>query len=310
MSLLNLPTDGIYPVLVAIYPLFIFSKKNLTKDQLRNLCAPPAACHQGHITGTLNTWISLGLFEARPDGTISIHPDILGSERKPENLRRVARRLALDPKNNPDLWATEGARAGDFTSALAWFLAQDAWTTAIKGCKEADSILIHQLPSKEIRFQNSTRWNGFNQWSAFLGFSLPPQVSKGVTPDPTEAIRDALPAVFGKQKTLRAKDFIRQLGEILPVLDGGDYRLQVESVLLSQDGQNSWKALPEGHLSTSLSRALIRLHEDGLLIHSLKADSIHRVKLTGRGGNQIREDISEFSLQREIVNSAPPHAPH
>jgi hypothetical protein len=296
MSLLNLPTDGIYPVLVAVFPLLL-SKKNLTKEQLRNLCAPSEACHQGHITGTLNTWISLGLFEARPDGTISIHPNILGAERKPDNLHRVARRLALDPKNNPDLWATEGARAGDFTSALAWFLAQDAWSTVIKGDKEADSILIHQLPSGEIRFQNNTRWNGFNQWSAFLGFGLPPQVAKGATPDPTEAVRDALPAVFGKQKILPAKDFIRQLSEILPVLDGGDYRRQVERVLLSQEGQYSWKALPEGHLSTSLSRALIRLHEEGVLIHSLKADSIHRVKLTGRGGNQIREDISEFSHQ-------------
>ncbi|MEI7909632.1 MAG: protein DpdG [Verrucomicrobiota bacterium] len=296
MSLLNLPTDGIYTVLVAIFPLLL-SKKNLTKEQLRKLCAPPEACHQGHISGTLNTWISLGLFDVNSDGAVTIHPDVLGSERKLENLRKIARRLALDPKNNADLWAKEGTRSADFTSALSWFLAQDAWSTEIKSDKEADSILTHQLPSGEIKFQNNTRWNGFNQWTSFLGFGCNPRFSSGITPDPTEAVRDALPAVFGKHKTLPAKDFIRKIGDALPVLDGGDYRRQVEGALLSQDSQYSWRALPEDQLSTSLSRALVRLHEEGVLRHSLKADVHHqmRVRLTGRGGGQILKDISEFS---------------
>lgn len=296
MSLLNRPSDGIYPVLIAIFQL-VLSRKNLAKEQLLKLCAPPEACSQDHASTTLNTWISLGLFDVKSDGAVTIHPDILGSERKPEYLRRITRRLVLDPKNNLDLWAKEDSRSADFTLGLSWFLAQDAWTTEINGWDQAQEVFRYQLPDGKVVFQNDTRWPSFKEWASYLGFGWSPRISRGITPDPTDAIRDALPTVFGKHKVLPAKDFIRQLGEVLPVLDGGDYRRQVEGFLLSRDDEYSWKALPEGHLSTSLSRALIRLQEEGILRHSLKADSIHRVKLTGRGGTQILNDISEFSRQ-------------
>lgn len=296
MSLLNRPSDGTYPVLIAIFQL-VLSRKNLAKEQLLKLCAPPEACSQDHASNTLNTWTSLGLFDVKSDGTVSIHSDILGSERKPEYLRRIARRLVLDPKNNLDLWAKEDSRSADFTLGLSWFLAQDVWTTEINGWDQAQEIFRYQLPEGKVVFQNDTRWPSFKEWASYLGFGWSPRISRGITPDPTDAVRDALPAVFGKHKVLPAKDFIRQLGEVLPVLDGGDFRRQVEGFLLSRDDEYSWKALPEGHVSTSLSRAFIRLQEEGNLRHSLKADSIHRVKLTGRGGNQILNDISEFSRQ-------------
>lgn len=296
MSLLNRPSDGIYPVLIAIFQL-VLSRKNLAKEQLLKLCAPPEVCSQDHVSTTLNTWTSLGLFDVKSDGTVTIHPDILGSERKPEYLRRITRRLALDPKNNLDLWAKEDSRSADFTLGLSWFLAQDAWTTEINGWDQAQEVFRYQLPDGKVVFQNDTRWPSFKEWASYLGFGWSPRISRGITPDPTDAVRDALPAVFGKHKVLPAKDFIRQLGEVLPVLDGGDYRRQVEGFLLTRDDEYSWKALPEGHLSTSLSRALIRLQEEGILRHLLKADSIHRVKLTGRGGNQVLNDISEFSRQ-------------
>jgi hypothetical protein len=296
MSLLNRPSDGIYPVLIAIFQLLL-NRKSLAKDQLLKLCAPPEACSQDHATNTLNTWTSLGLFDVKPDGAITIHPDILGSERKPENLRRITRRLVLDPKNNADLWAKEDSRSADFTLALSWFLAQDAWTTELGGWNQAEELSLYQMPSGKSVFQNDTRWAGFKDWASYLGFGCTPRFSPGITPDPTEAIRDVLPAVFEKHKILPAKDFIRQLGMELPVLDGGDYRIQVEALLLSRNDQHSWKALSEGQVSTSLSRALIRLHEEGVLRHNLKADIKDRVKLTGRGSRQIRNDVSEFSYQ-------------
>lgn len=294
MSLLNRPSDGIYPVLIAIFQL-VLARKNLTREQLLKLCAPAEACSQDHANNTLNTWISLGLFDTKSDGAIVIHADILGAERKPEQLRKVARRLALDPKNNSDLWAKEDARSADFTLALSWFLAQDAWGADFGGWNQVQDLFMHQMAEGRTILQNDTRWSGLKDWASYLGFGCSPRFSQGITPDPTEAIRDALPVVFGRHKTLPAKDFIRQLAEELPVIDGGDYRKQIEAVLLSRDDEYSWKALPDGRLSTSLSRALLRLHEEGILRHSLKADSIHRVALTGRDGAQMREDISEFS---------------
>ena len=298
MSLLNRSSAGIYPVLIAIFNLLL-ARKNLTKEQILRLCAPVEACSQDYANSTINTWLSLKLFEEKPGGIVNIHTDILGSERKPENLRKIIRRLLLNPTNNPDLWAKEEARCADFTLALSWFLAQDAWTTEIVGWDQAQEIFRFQLPDGKVIFQNDTRWPSFKDWSSYLGFGWSPRMSRGITPDPTEAIRDVLPLVFRKQKILPAKDFIDRLSEELPVIDGGLYRKQIEAVLLSRDDQHSWKALPIGQLSSSLSRGLIRLNEDGdgILRYSLKADSPHRVMLTGREGNQILKDISEFSYQ-------------
>ncbi|MCB1129530.1 MAG: hypothetical protein KDN05_00275 [Verrucomicrobiae bacterium] len=297
MSLLNRPSDGIYPVLIAIFQLLL-NRKSLSKEQLLRLCAPPEACSQDHANNTLNTWSTLGLFDVKSDGTVTIHADVVGSDRKPENLRKIARRLVLDPRNNADLWAKEESRSADFTLGLSWFLAQDSWTTELGGWNQAEDLSLRQMPSGKAVFQNDTRWSGFKDWASYLGFGCNPRFAAGITPDPTEAIRDSLPAIFGKKKSFPAKDFIRHLAEVLPVLDDGEYRRQVEALLRSQDGQHAWKVLPEGQLSTSLSRALIRLHEEGVLRYSLKADSVHRMKLTGRGGSQVLGDISDFSYQR------------
>jgi hypothetical protein len=297
MSLLNRPSHGIYPVLIAIFK-FLLNRKNLTKDQILKLCAPPEACSQEHTNNTLNTWTSLGLFAIKPDEEYRIHPDIPRHEQKPENLSKIARNLVLRPENNKDLWAKEDSGSSDFTLGLSWFLAQDAWTTELGGWPQAEELSRYQMPPGKSVFQNDTRWPGFKEWASYLGFGFTLRHAAGISPDPTEAIRSALPAVFGKHKILQAKDFIRQLADQLPVLDGGDYRIQVETVMLARQDQYSWKALPEGQLSTSLSRAILRLHEEGILRHKLKADTegTDRVRLTGRATNQIRNDISEFSF--------------
>src|SRR5690606_29461287 len=79
-------------------------------------------------------------------------------------------------------------------------------------------------------------------------------------PDPAAAIREELPEVFGKQNELPAEDLITRLGERLPVLDGGRYRLEIEAALEPAEWQPP--ARPD-LLSTSLSRALWRLSRPG-----------------------------------------------
>jgi hypothetical protein len=154
-----------------------------------------------------------------------------------------------------------------------------------------------QLPEREDIdiLRNGERWPGFKEWAEYLGFGWKSHVSKGTTADPTEAVRDALPDVFGKQKSLSPNDFIARLAEQLPVLDGGTYRLEVEKILKSTDDSDSWRGPSEGQLSSSLSRALLRLSVERSLILELKADSTKRVALTGRDYRPIRE-VSAFIL--------------
>lgn len=295
MSLLNRPSDGIYPVLIALFKLL--EKGSLPKEQLLALCAPPAHCtgSTDHAGNTLNTWLSFGLFERKKDDVIGIHSDIPLKERKSTNLRRLARKIVLNKENNQDLWATEKSRAADFTRTLCWFLAQDAWTTEVTGWDRVERQIRAQLPDGVDILRNDARWPGFKEWAEYLGFGWRSHVSKGTNADPTEAVRAALPEVFGKQKSLSPDDFVGRLAEQLPVLDRGAYRLEIEKILNSTDDADSWRSPSEGQLSSSLSRALLRLSEERSLILELKADSPKRLILTGRDYRPIRE-VSAFIL--------------
>ena len=79
-------------------------------------------------------------------------------------------------------------------------------------------------------------------------------------PDPTTAIRDALPEIFNSNERLTAKEFVESLGESLPVLDGGKYRKYIEEYRKGEDPDPK-------QLSEATSDALDRLVlEETLLI--------------------------------------------
>jgi hypothetical protein len=129
--------------------------------------------------------------------------------------------------------------------------------------------------------QNDTRRNGVQYWGHFLGFLRQPG---GGDLDPTVAVRETVPACIRPDEEMTAVDFIERLASQLPVLDGGTYRLAMESRLEAQ-------ALPDlqpGQLSTSLSRALFNLMIDETLEFQNKADVGRSIVLTGRDG--IRAD--------------------
>ena len=108
-------------------------------------------------------------------------------------------------------------------------------------------------------------------------------------------MRDVLPQIFPKRGPLEAGAVVAELAKMLPVLDGGVYRLAVEEEFLKRTGADAWRPPPEGQLSTSLSRALLRLVQDGTLRTENRADASRRVRLTGRRSTVI-ETFSHFSL--------------
>jgi hypothetical protein len=115
----------------------------------------------------------------------------------------------------------------------------------------------------------------------YLGFA---RGGAQLTIDPTEALRDMLPDIFGSAETLPAPIFIKQAAEKLPVLDGGAYRLQLEAVLNPQN----WVRPPDGHVSTSLSRAIQRLDQEGMIATEVKSDSEGGITLIGAEGRAWR----------------------
>lgn len=100
-----------------------------------------------------------------------------------------------------------------------------------------------------------------------------------------------LSGIFEARKELSGPEFVSRAASILPVLDGGVYRTQVETALKDS-------ALPRprvGLLSTSLSRAMQRLDREGTIELAHRSDSGDGVSLVGSNGRTWR-DVSHVTI--------------
>lgn len=141
------------------------------------------------------------------------------------------------------------------------------------------------LSDDVILLQNDTRWAGYMSWATFLGFgrSDTGKASGGFITDVTPVVRFHLQTVLPKRGEIAIGDFIGSLASAIPVLDGGSYRTEVESKLKPE----KWKSPKEGELSTSLSRALLRLRESGDIRFESRSDAGGQMKLIGRDGRVV-----------------------
>lgn len=301
MSLLNRPSDGYHSSLVVIYKLLLM-EKSLPKDRIIALCAPSTLYEKEdpkHLGNTLRTWIKLGLFVESKDG-ISINPDVPKGDLNPERLPLVARSTVLKPENNTNFFDKEGSGSADFTRLLAWSLMQDVWEYDQTSDVVVALRLNKQTKNDDVFKQNDTRWPGFKAWSQFLGFSWSPRhPAAKIEPDPTAAILDVLHCLFKAGKTVDASELIQKLANAIPVLDGGEYRTQVESRLGETSGEYSWQPLPSHQISTSLSRALLRLREGGV-VEFVRKDDDKLLSLTGRE-RRVIEKVSHFTINQKTV---------
>jgi hypothetical protein len=304
MSLLNRPSDGLHSVLVAIFKLLL-KRGKLPRQELLDLIAPLTLFadqdedkKQEMAKKTLNRWVQLGLFQKSDSDDISLTGD-KKTELTVDSLPSLSRSLALKPENNSDFLDAEPQGAGDFTRAITWLLAQNAWKLDLRSWEDIESLIKQQCPAGLTILQNNTRWSGLKAWSRFLGFAWIAKAPNGeiLVPDPTEAVRDTLPQIFGKSKELEARYMVDALAQAIPVLDGGTYRQNLEAELKKTQGPDAWRPPPNGQLSTSLSRALLRLQEEKYIKGEKRADKDAKVRvvLSGRN-NQLLQEYSHFNL--------------
>ena len=253
MTILNTASDGFFNVLIVLHRT-LAHHGTMERDRLIELCAPGPDDAMKRLRETLLRWTQLGLFKESGDDKVRLEK----ADKDPERLPSICRRLLFNESNNENFWDNEGTRAADFTRALAFILAQDIYAHEFGAHAQVQGLEQRQVHDETCRIlQNDVRWNGLRFWGDYLGFFW---VGQRRWPDPTAAVRDELPEVFGKKNELPAAEFIGRLAERLPVLDGGRYRLKIEDTLDASE----WKrpARPD-LLSTSLSRALWRLSQPG-----------------------------------------------
>lgn len=269
----------------------------MPRDRLLETVAPPSLGH--HSTSfkgglqarqTLNRWTQIGLFH-EADGQIHLRDGLEKTISLDVDgvlyLGGILRNLILLPENNDDLGSDEPGAGADFTFAVSWMLAQDPFYLTSGSYEEVisprDNEQFQQAPRA---FRNDTRWDGFREWAPALGFGWISHIPKGNTfvPDPTAAVGEQLPTVFGQHHELPQGSFLGRLAEQLPVVDGGKYRRLVESRL----GGGTWRPTAEHEVSPSLTLALLHLEAEGRIKLEERSDAPFRT-LLGHGFREVRK---------------------
>lgn len=306
MTILNLPSDGLYPILLTLART-VAKAKSISPSELIDTCVPQAAfVKEGGGTlsararATLMRWTALGLFVEDGD-EIRLSLDMIRGESTDQFSDRIScvcRRLALSHDHARPLWSESGGvseeetgRTADLCRALAWCLAQDIYSLP-SGYKDIEALAISQIKPGRFIFLNDTRWSGFRSWARFLGFANGEEGRFFL--DPTAAVRAELREIMKVKQSLPAGEFVIKLAERLPVMDSGAYRQEIESEFRTE----TWKGPGPGEISTALSFALKRLQRQGTVRLDSLADAGSRMTLVGQGG-RAWDSFTHVSLLKE-----------
>ena len=281
-----MPSDGLFNVLIVLARAVIRLGPKSRDDLLKACGLGVEAIDPKQLGQTLTRWTELGLF-SNEAGLIGLrepyhthlgkNPDVAEAR-----LSNVARTIAMSADNNARFWEAEGNKTADLSRGLSWILAQDVYTIDTSSHPKIATLESDQVPDLAKRiFQNDTRWNGLRTWMVYLGFA---RGGAQVTIDPTDAVRDALPEIFGQDQTLASPAFVERAATVLPVLDGGSYRRQIEAILK----ETTWARPRENQVSTSFSRAIQRLDREGLIATEQRSDAEGGITLVGAGGRNWR----------------------
>lgn len=282
MAILNRPSDGLFNVLIAIYKVLAHYGP-LSKEDVKTLVAPGDVT-DSQVNNTMNRWTQLGLF-CGDGATVSIEAEFAPGEGEEldEAVRRLPatlRTLVFRQENNANFWDSERSASADFSRGISWLLAQDVYSFATNSHTTVQKVEEMQLadPSQRI-LQNDTRWQGLCHWATYLGFAWN---AATLVVDPSVAVRESLPQVFISCRTLIASSFFESLAHVLPVLDYGVYRQEVETAL----NPRNWRRPPKFLLSTSLSRGLKRLELSGEITLEHLSDTGEAYRLTRQQGTE------------------------
>lgn len=286
MSILNRPSDGLPSVLVALWRTLL-SYGPQADDRLLELCAPTSVVPDGKpdmARKTLTRWTQLGFF-SQSDGTVHLDARLADIPIDDlDGLRAAVLRLVVAPENNPALNSApgedhEGSMASDYTRAGAWVLAQDpyAFPTSYRG---VESLQGDQRVNPKP-FTNDTRWVGFVDWATFLGIGWK-AAKLGFVPEPSFALRAVADDVFVGATELPQESFFARLADALPILDGGRYRVAVDS-----GTARAWRTFRQNEISPCLSATLLTLEARGDIRLEERSDAPQKT-LLGRGGRDLR----------------------
>jgi hypothetical protein len=306
MTILNRPTDGLPSVLLTLWKCMRLRRSPYEKDELQNLCAPKTlgtlgieADPQQQVRQTITRWGQLGLWRIE-GGKIKLEDQFksirVDEDEKAnfESFRSACLSLVLKPDNSRGLNKGQSGKSADFCFAACWMLSQDVFTCpggshdSIEGPLEKKQVFEKPYP-----FGNNTRWDGFRDWAVFfgLGYWTRARTGRVFNADPAEAIRVRLTEVFGSKEELTQDAFFSALRDLLPILDQGDLRTKSE-----KNFGGTWRAPQANEVSPSLTRALFRLEQEGIVKIARPRDDAQSGRRTflGRDYTALPRTVTHF----------------
>jgi len=138
-----------------------------------------------------------------------------------------------------------------FAEICAWILNQSVMNCP-QDYGEWKTLLSQENSSlyDEAAVNSDATWDMIVYWLMYLGLTNKTDSKdiKGFYPDPTEFLKNHLNVLFNENETLSVEDFISNLGELCPVLDGGAVFEKM-----------NFSKRPDNVISDSLSFAIERL---------------------------------------------------
>lgn len=283
MTILNMPSDGSFNVLMVLFRA-LKEVGPMGDEELREYCGSSLAEKPERLRHTLNRWTTLGLFRINGDGAVCLGEGLEFGKQKEATTAELAslvRKVIFYESNNDHFWDSEKCACADLTRGLAWLLAQDIYTAEVGKTVAIQALEGEQLTDLDRRLvRNGNRLEALRVWGLSLGFLWNEDAP---LIDPTEAVGEELENIFSDSNELSATQLQNRIAAIFPVIDGGRYRVAVEREL----NRATWAGPPgEDYLSTSLSRALWRLNDDGRITLENRADAGDVRVLQGANGKQ------------------------
>lgn len=280
MALLNPPEQRASMISVIVLYLARCRGQCDERNRIVDAISPPSLTdsprkHQLDAKHNLTSAIEIGLASRDGDRVTLSSESTAAASKGTAAIAALIRQRVLSEDLNYTSWGSQtGAR--DLTNALAWFLtfgptnAPARWEgnpPSAKFLQEADfgPRLSDNDDASGWPISNDTRWTAFQRWACSLGFAWR-SPSGRLVPDPTPAVRDSLPSIFGGESTLNSRSFVEALGTKLPVLESGTYRRFMEK---------NWSRSSDSieALSTATTDALGRLEAEGYLTFEDRADA-------------------------------------
>jgi hypothetical protein len=271
-------------LLCMIYRVIMRNSGKLTVEEIQSLCSPESLAtlpdHVKRFPTNLQFWMHESHQLWREDEQHKLILTRDAASEAPADIAIVTNEALFAPKMKTIFGSDEHDTEGLFR-ALGCLLASDRF--ALESPLRMNKPTLQDFYSQQLRdfVPNDSERVIVNRYGHFLGF-LEGTASGEYLVDPTRAVRGVLGQVFSDRGELEARQFLERLSGLLPLLDGGSYRVEVEKRMAGPISGD----ITSRRLSKSLSLALERLTYAGILAHERKSDDPNMCFIQVHGSDQ------------------------